>query len=73
VLNDKRLARLKQLFLDPDYAVAELPGYDPKLSANPFKTFVAIPPRSRYQFMLDDAQFIVGGFAKGRCAAARSR
>ena len=65
VLNDKRLARLKQLFLDPDYAVPSLPGYDPKLSANPFKTFVAIPPRSRYQFMLDDAQFIVGGFAKG--------
>ena len=65
VLNDKRLTRLKQLFLDPDYAVPELPGYDPKLSANPFKTFVAIPPRNRYQFMLDDAQFIVGGFAKG--------
>ena len=64
-LNDKRMARLKQLFLDPDYAVPTLPGYDPKLSANPFKTFVAIPPRSRYQFMLDDAQFIVGGFVKG--------
>jgi hypothetical protein len=64
-LNDRRMARLKQLFLDPDYAVPSLPSYDEKLSANPFKTFVAIPSRSRYQFMLDDAQFIVGGFTKG--------
>lgn len=64
-LNDQRMARLKKLFLDPDYTVLSLPGYDKKLSANPFKTFAAIPPRSRYQFMLDDAQFIVGGFTKG--------
>ena len=64
-LNDQRLARLKQLFLEPAYAVPDLPGYDPKLSANPFKTFAAIPPRSRYQFMLDDAHFIIAGFIKG--------
>ncbi len=64
-LNDQRLARLKKLFLEPNYAVKDLPGYDPQLSANPFKTFVAIPPRSRYQFMLDDAHFIIAGFIKG--------
>jgi hypothetical protein len=64
-LDDRRLARLTQLFLTPDYAVPALPGYDPATSANPFKTFAAIPPRSRYQFMLDDAQFIIAGFIKG--------
>jgi hypothetical protein len=64
-LNEQRVARLTQLFLAPDYAVPALPSYDPVLSANPFKTFVAIPPRSRYQFMLDEAQFIIAGFIKG--------
>jgi len=64
-LDDKRLARLKHLFIEAPYTVSELPGYDPKVSSNPFKTFVAIPSRNRYQFMLDNAQFIVGGFAKG--------
>ena len=65
VLNDQRLARLTALFLEPDYAVQTLPTYEVKLSANPFKTFAAIPPRIRYQFMLDDAHFIIAGFIKG--------
>jgi hypothetical protein len=64
-LNDRRLARLKELFQKPDYMVKDLPGYEAKIAANPFKTFVAIPPRSRYQFMLDDAHFIIAGFIKG--------
>jgi hypothetical protein len=64
-LNNQRLSRLKQLFLEPDYAVQDLPGYEPQLAANPFKTFAAIPPRNRYQFMLDDAHFIIAGFIKG--------
>ncbi|GKS59381.1 9-hexadecenoic acid cis-trans isomerase [Nitrospira sp.] len=64
-LNDRRLSRLEELFLKPDYAVAELPPYEPELAANPFKTFAAIPPRSRYQFMLDEAHFIMSGFIKG--------
>lgn len=64
-LSDRRLARLKQLFLEPNYLVQALPGYEPKLSANPFKTFAAIPPRSRYQFMLDESHFIIAGFIKG--------
>jgi hypothetical protein len=64
-LNDRKLARFKELFLAPDYKVAELPGYEPKVASNPFITFAAIPPRSRYQFMLDDAHFIIAGFIKG--------
>ncbi len=64
-LGNKRMERFRQLFLNPSYTVNELPSYDVKLSANPFKTFAAIPAKNRYQFMLDDAQFFVGGFIKG--------
>jgi hypothetical protein len=58
-LNDQRLARLKQLFIEPDYLIDALPTYEPQLADNPFKAFAAIPPRSRYRFMLDDAHFII--------------
>ncbi len=64
-LTDKRLARYKSLFLKPKYHVNSLPSYEAKLAANPFKTFSVIPAKSRYQFMLDEAQFFVGGFIKG--------
>jgi len=64
-LNDQRMARLTGLFLAADYAVPVLPGYEVKSSANPFKTFANIPPRSRYQFMLDNAHFFIAGFMKG--------
>jgi len=63
--NDKRMARYNELFLVPDYEVSQLPSYDQILSSNPFKTFAAMPPKSRYQFMLDEAQYFVGGFIKG--------
>jgi hypothetical protein len=61
----ERMQRYRQLFFQPDYAVAELPGYSQELDANPFKTFAAIPVTSRYQFLLDDAEFFVAGFIKG--------
>ncbi|MET0068123.1 MAG: fatty acid cis/trans isomerase [Candidatus Thiodiazotropha sp.] len=60
-----RMKRYRELFLDPDYTVDELPGYDAGLSANPFKVFEAIPPISRYKFLLDDAHFFIEGFIKG--------
>jgi len=65
VFNNKRMARYQELFLDAPYSVAELPSYETISSANPFKTFVAIPSKNRYKFLLDDAQFFVGGFIKG--------
>ena len=40
-------------------------GYDPKLSANPFVAFEQIPPRSRYQFLLDNAQYMIMTFIHG--------
>ncbi|KZN37158.1 hypothetical protein N480_15295 [Pseudoalteromonas luteoviolacea S2607] len=64
-LDDHKMSRLYSQFLGSDYEVNALPGYAPKLAANPFKTFAAIPVKSRYQFMLDEAELIVKGFIKG--------
>jgi len=38
----------------------------------PFETFAAIPPKTRYQFLLDDARFFINGFIKGPVCRAQS-
>ena len=35
------------------------------MAGNPFVAFAAIPPRARYQFMLDDAGYHVRAFIHG--------
>jgi hypothetical protein len=64
-LSDERLARYRELFIEPSYEVQALPSYDHERSANPFLTFHDLPVRSRYRFMLDEAEFIMMGFIKG--------
>jgi len=64
-LSDARLARYKELFIEPKYEVASLPSWDPLIAANPFKAFKAIPARSRYEFLLDESRFFIEGFIKG--------
>lgn len=64
-LGPKRMARWRQLFLEADYAVDELPSYALKEASNPFVTFQALPTSARYQFMLDEAQFTIMNFIKG--------
>ena len=64
-LSPARMARLRQLFLDPGYNVTELPSYQPTIAANPFRAFAALPVQSRYRFLLDDARFFIDGFIKG--------
>lgn len=64
-LSPGRMARLRELFLAPDYQVSRLPPYATAAPYNPFLVFEAIPPRSRYRFLLDDARFFVEGFIKG--------
>ncbi len=60
-----RMARYRELFLDPSYEVSELPGYNPNVASNPFIAFRDIPSNSRYRFMLDEAHFTIMGFIKG--------
>ena len=60
-----RMDHYRRLFLSTEYEVQKLPGYEHKLAANPFKTFRAIPVRSRYEFLLEEAQFSIMNFIKG--------
>ncbi len=64
-LGPERLARYRALFLDSDWDVQTLPSYEEEVAANPFVAFAAIPARSRYQFMLDDAGYFVMTFIRG--------
>ncbi|MES0825055.1 fatty acid cis/trans isomerase [Ruegeria sp. SCP11] len=64
-LGPDRMARYRQLFLDPAWTLAELPPYGDAEGGNPFSTFMQIPANSRYQFLLDDALFFVRSFIRG--------
>lgn len=66
VLDDAKLRRFNELFIQPEWLQPPHPvGYDPKLSANPFATFEQIPPRSRYRFLLDNANYVLKTFIHG--------
>jgi hypothetical protein len=64
-LNADRMTRWRELFLEPDYTVDTLPGYEGEASANPFITFQQLPVGARYRFMLDEAQFTIMAYIKG--------
>lgn len=64
-LNPARMQRWKGLFIDAEYDVSVLPSYKAKVAANPFVAFRELPVDSRYEFMLDEAQFTIMGFIKG--------
>ncbi|CAH9064558.1 hypothetical protein PSECIP111854_03481 [Pseudoalteromonas sp. CIP111854] len=64
-LSDKKMTRLHAQFIAADYHVQQLPSYEPKVASNPFKAFAAIPVKSKYQFMLDEAELIIKGYIKG--------
>lgn len=64
-LDAARLERWHALFDTPNYTVDKQPSYDIKFSSNPFRTFETLPVASRYQFLLDDAEFFMMGFIKG--------
>lgn len=64
-LGEGRMRRWRQLFLEPDYAVASLPSYDAETIANPFVAFHDLPAQARYRFLLDDARYHIMTFIKG--------
>ena len=64
-MDQARMQRWQQLFLNSNVTVKKLPDYAIEKTANPFITFQDIPVNSRYQFMLDDAQIFIMGFIKG--------
>ncbi len=64
-LSDKRMQRYRELFFETEYEVTSLPSYEAAVASNPIKTFAAIPVKSRYKFLLDEARFFIEGFIKG--------
>ncbi|WP_159736877.1 fatty acid cis/trans isomerase [Vibrio atypicus] len=64
-LNEQRMLNWKKWFIDADYTVAELPGYQVHVAANPMTAFINLPVKARFKFMLDNAQNTINAFIKG--------
>lgn len=64
-LNAKRMADWKLWFFGDDYHVKQLPSYAPEIAANPMTAFIELPVKSRFKFMLDNAQNTISAFIKG--------
>ncbi|MCI5145060.1 MAG: peptidylprolyl isomerase [Candidatus Electrothrix sp. AR3] len=64
--NRRQLARFKELFITPQWLQEpHLVDYTTKLSSNPFVAFEQIPAKSRYQFLLDNVEYIIRTFIRG--------
>lgn len=65
-LSDWQYQRFHELFIEPEWLLTPHPvGYEKALSANPFRVFEQIPPRSRYQFLLDNIHYTIMTFIRG--------
>ena len=64
-LSAAKMQRLSDLFLNADWKPTRLPSYEVEEASNPFISFDQIPARSRYQYLLDDAQYFVMTFIRG--------
>lgn len=64
-LSKNRLARVNALFFSSDWKAKKLQGYHYANRSNPFLTFVDIPAKARYQFMLDEAEYFIRTFIRG--------
>jgi len=66
-LNDAKMQRYRDLFLNPSWsnAAPAYPSWKVDVAANAFVAFKDMPARSRYQFLLDDAFFHVMTFIRG--------
>ncbi|HWB77780.1 MAG TPA: fatty acid cis/trans isomerase [Nannocystaceae bacterium] len=64
-LDAARMKKWKEWFIDADYEVVAYPSHAPEIASNPFQAFAAMPVRSRYRFLLDEAEYTLMGFIKG--------
>lgn len=64
-LNQQRLAKWNDWFINADYTVSKLPSYSPDVAANPMTAFTELPITGRYRFMIDNAQNTIMAFIKG--------
>ncbi|MGH1472510.1 MAG: fatty acid cis/trans isomerase [Cellvibrionaceae bacterium] len=64
-LGQNRMQRWEELFYHAEFEVDSLPSYASKENANPFIVYSQLPMKSRYKFMLDEAQFTIMNYIKG--------
>lgn len=64
-LNMERMKHWREWFIDADYKVTALPSYDASVAANPMTSFIELPVKARFKFMLDNAQNTIMSFIKG--------
>ncbi|WP_458777533.1 fatty acid cis/trans isomerase [Desulforhopalus sp. 52FAK] len=65
-LDNKQYKRFVELFITPEWEdKPHIVSYDPILSANPFKAYEQIPAKSRYQWLLDNAHYVIMTFIRG--------
>ncbi len=64
-LNTQRMVNWQTWFVDADYTPSALPSYQPDIAANPMTAFIDLPVKSRFKFMLDNAQNTIMAFIKG--------
>ena len=64
--NSERLARYQELFIDSAWLDSpnQIP-YDNVVDANPFVIYAQIPPRVRYEFLLDHSEYFIRTFIRG--------
>ncbi len=65
-MDDNYLQNVQELFIDtPWMEKPHIEGYEPKRSANAFLVYAQIPPKVRYQYLLDNAHYIIMTFIRG--------
>ena len=65
-LDEHQYQRINELFIQPEWPQKpHLVDYNTQRSANPFETYEQIPGRSRYQWLLDNARYILMTFIRG--------
>ncbi len=68
LLNKKVMERFKHLFFTEKWEVSKETienSYSNQVAENPFVAFFDIPVKGRYQFLLDNAHYIISTFIKG--------
>lgn len=65
-MGEDHFQRVQELFITAEWGRnPHLIGYDTKLSANPIAAFEQIPVRSRYQWLLDSAEYTIRTYIRG--------
>ncbi len=65
-LGDATLARYDELFIDTEWLEApHRMAFDDAAGANPFLIYAQIPPKVRYQFLLDHSEYMIRTFIRG--------